>query len=523
CDATNWKEVRDMDFDTFDARFRAERAQGFQVVDFESYTTPSGQRYAAIWQQMPPDRDWEVRIDLDMKWFLNAFHRYQDQGLRLIDFESYDTPTGVRYAGVWAENDARHDYAMAPVLDTAIANYRATHVIPGISVVIMQDGEVVYRRGFGWADSAEAKQAHAGTVYMTASVAKAIGATLAAKIQLQRDANGQPLIDLSRPTSDYVKVPSSHTHTLEQLLRKHGCIWHYSDGGPQPTETYYRWQAEPVDSMQGPMISRRLANGTLLNCVPGQFYHYSTHGFTFVGAALEKVTGKDLTTLIQDEIAGPFSLTSLRVAAPKIPVAVGPGGSWIDRYEMAQGYHFNTTTNRVTEIQYEESSWKILGGGLQSSAHDLAQFGWLTLDGKIAGNPDTELWQAVTAPNTWVIPNPNPPPATISEPNQTVGLAWVIRTLNATTGSAPLPLRRIAEHGGTAPGARSQLQIYREAGCRLGSGGYGACASNPGQPRRVVVAIMTNTRFSPVANNNTHPIQALSDRLGAIVLRNPPW
>ncbi len=502
CDDTNWKEVRDLDVAAFDTRYRAERAQGFQVIDFESYGTPSGQRYAAIWQRMPPGRDWEVRIDLGMKWFLNSHYRYSDLGMRLVDFESYDTPNGVRYAGVWAENDARYDYAMNPLLDAEIDGYLTTHAIPGMSVVIMRDGEVLYRRGFGWADEAEEKNAHSGTIYMTASVAKVFGATIAARLQLRRDASGQPLIDLSRPTSDYVSVPSSHTHTLEQLMRKHGCIGHYPDIA-EPTAAYYQWRTQPVQALQAPMLSRVLPNGTTLNCVPGQFYHYSSHGFTYVGAALEQVTGKDIATIVQDELTLPFSLTSLQAAAPQIPVAVGPGGSWIDRYDMAQPYDSSrTNAGQTQEIGYSDTSWKVLGGGLQSNTFDLAQFGWLTLNGNIAGDPDTELWQGVMAPASWGIANPGRTPNPRPEGNPTVGLAWVLRALPASGGAAPLPARRLAEHGGSWAGSRTNLQIYRDAG--------------------IVISIMSNSRWSPSATGNRHGLAGLSDRLGAIVLRNPP-
>jgi hypothetical protein len=39
-------------------------------------------------------------------------------------------------------------------------------------------------------------------------------------------------------------------------------------------------------------------------------YHYSSHGFTLVGAALEEVLQQDVHTIIQDYLAVPYSLPS---------------------------------------------------------------------------------------------------------------------------------------------------------------------------------------------------------------------
>ena len=510
CDNSTWDEIRETDRTAYQQQVDAFAGRGFQVVDFESYRTSGGQAYVALVEEVPPGRGWVVRSDRTLGWFLNYHQQYEDDGLRLIDFESYDTANGLRYAGVWAENDVRHDFAMKPLLDAAITNYRTTHSIPGISVAIVRNGEVVYRRGFGWADSADAKQANSGTIYMTASVAKVIGGTIAARLQERLDANGQPTIDLSRPTSDFVTLPGDHTHTLEQLLMKQGCVWHYSDtttnynGGPQPTQAFYQWRDQAVSAMQAPLLDRRVPNGQIQTCVPGQFYHYSTHGFTFVGAALEDATGKDIARIVDDEIARPLSLASLRTAAPQVQVG-GPYGSFVDRYDLAQGYRINNA-GQVVQVAYDDTSWKVLGGGLQTHPLDLARFGWHALNGDIvsAATRDGVLWAPRTAPASWGLPRGR------TEPNPTVGLAWELRTIPATSATTlpgvspttPLPQRRIAEHGGSWAGSGTYLQVYRDAG--------------------IVIAIMSNSRDSPVTSNNRHPIGTLADQLGAIVLRNPP-
>lgn len=504
CDNTDWHEIRGLDRTAYQQRVDSLASLGYRVIDFESYETPGGQRYAAIWQKIPPSRAWAVRSDRTLKWFLNYHRQYEDEGLRLIDFESYDTANGIRYAGVWAENDARYDMPFKTALTDSLRTYRSTHRIPGMSVVVMQNGEVIYRRGFGWADSVDAKTANSGTVYLTASIAKAIGATIAARLE------EQGRIDLTRRTSDFLtNLPSHHTHTLEQLLAKIGCVWHYPEG-PEPVEQTYQWR----DSALAQIWNSPLLSG----CVPGRQYHYSTHGFTFVGGVLEATLGKDIARIVDDELTRPFALTSMRTVAPLVSFG-SIGGTWVPRYDLAQGYHFiapalisrrNTTrpgmTGRSDPRDYEDSSWKVLGGGLQTNALDLARFGWLTLNGSIVSDSvrDNRLWRSLTDTTTaWLSGTVVP----------SVGLAWVLR--NVCTGPfdaflrCSMPTRRVAGHGGVARGARSQLQVYRDD--------------------ELVIAILTNQRNTPITcpssttpGDCAHPIRGLADQVARIVFRDPP-
>lgn len=515
CDNTTWDEVRATDATSYQQQVTAFAAQGFQVVDFETYQTASGQGYAAIVEAVPPTRTWAAHQDRTLKWFLNLHRRYEDEGLRLIDFESYDTSLGVRYAGVWAENDVRHDFAIAPVLDDSIQAYQTMHGITGVSVVIIQDGETIYRRGFGWADGANEKTADSGTIYLTASVAKAIGGTLVAKIHEEN-----PTLNLPRRrTSDFITLPSDHTHTIEQLLAKTGCVRHYSiriggmwvTEGPTPLEEYYQWRDSAVARLQAPLVTfppnwPPPGGPVTVTCTPGLFHRYSTHGFTFVGAVLEKVLQEDIHTIIWERITRPYGLTSMRTVAPLVSIG-GIGGTFVPRYYMAQGY-----VNRGA-VNYEDSSWKVLGGGLQTHARDLARFGWLVLNGDIVSptTRDNELWRSRTGGATqW--------PSTTAAPPE-VGLAWVLRDVVAgpftttaapQSGLTPSPVpavvqpptgRRVAQHGGIADGARSQLTIFRDDG--------------------LVIAVLTNERNS-ATDGNGHPIQGLADQIGRIVLRDPP-
>ncbi len=418
-DGIGWAQYRDMSRTTYQQRIDEFAGKGYRVIDFESYTVGGTQRYAAIWEQNVNNRSYVVRSDRTELEFANYWREYRDLGFRLIDFERYQTPSGTRYAGVWTENASRYRYSKKGELDKLVETYRATNNIPGISVAIVHTGATVYRRGFGFAEIDKQKAAHGETVYLAASVSKVFGGTLAAKLEDEGQlADGTPVaLDLTDPTSTYVaNLPAAHSHTVQDLLAHLGCIWHYSTG-PEPGNGFYSTATSAVQQIWN--------TPPLAGCTIGVSRNYSTHGFTFVGAVLEGATGRPIDRLVKEEIAERYGLSSLR--------AQFETSSLPSNYERAAPYN-----DAGFETSYEDNSWKVLGGGLEVSAVDLADFGWKTLNAQIvdATTRDNRLWMRVRS-------------------NQPNGLAWEVRNVGG---------RRVAEHGGSWSGARSHLRVYRDDG-----------------------------------------------------------
>jgi CubicO group peptidase (beta-lactamase class C family) len=471
CDQ-DWTARRDLTQSEYSQVFDDLSARGYFVVDFESYPTDAGQRYAVIFERGTAGRRWQVRAGREFEQFLNLHRRYVDQGFRLFDYESYDTADGVRYAGVWLENGDLHDYPKAYRLDTLIAGYRERNDLPAISVAVIDRGKLVYRRGFGDADRHDGKWAHGETVYPIASVSKIVGAVLAARLQ------EQGLVDLSMLSRDLPmappgtpievggvpmldpQLPQRHLHTPEQLLAKTGCMWHYPEG-PEPAPGHYRWRAEALVQIWD--------SDLLLGCVPGQQYHYSTHGFSIVGAILEGATGTPIARLIQDEIAGPFGLGSLRAMYTEDGLPAN--------YDRASPYRLvypsktaNATTNPSIETGYHDNSWKVLGGGLEVNAVDLARFGWKTLNTEIVSDT-AYLWASRTSGATnWGSGGRAP----------AVGLGWRVSGTRAW-------------HGGSWDGVGAELFIDRKD--------------------EIVVAVLTNRRKSSQSGLNglARNIEAIAD------------
>ena len=456
-----WAQLRNLDRETYQQEVDARAAAGYLMIDFESYPTSGGQRYAAIWER-PADRPaFEIRTDRTALDYANLWRTYRDQGFRIADFEHYEGGSGPLYGGIWIENAERFRYPRKGAIDAAIDSYMQANAVTGLSVAVIQGGTTIYRRGVGFADVDAGTVAHGETVYGTASVSKVIGATLAAKLEAEgvlRDGTTFTL-DMSEPVSTYLDdLPSHHTQTVEQLSAHLGCVAHYDTTPAIANQTtHYDTALDAAESIWDVGVVTATTSGG--PCTIGSTRSYSTPAFTLLAAVLEEATGRTVVQLLEQELFAPNGLSSMRVQMAS--------GSDVPDYERTVRY-----SDAGAALGSIDNTWKVFGGGIEASAVDLARFGWRLLDGRIVDPAvrDGRLWTPVDATCA------NPGGGTCRN-----GVGWELRTVGG---------RRVAEHGGSWSGSRSHLRVYRDDD--------------------VVIAVLSNRRG--------HAPSALVTTIGDIVL-----
>jgi len=404
-----WAQLRNLTRERYQREVDSRSATGFRMVDFERYKVGSKTRYAAIWHKDGGPSQ-VIRTNRSKLGYANHFREYRDDGYRPIDFER----DGNKYGAIWIKVNPRlADYKHRRTIDRKLKSYLDANNIPGLSAAIYHNGQLVYRGGTGIADGG--KVAHGETIYPIASISKVVGGTLLGRLENRgRRQNGQS-VDIKgsdRTRKHLPTMPSFHRHTLRQLASHTACISHYntSPGIANQTAYYSTQQAAAASIWNGPLL-----NG----CSIGASRSYSTHAFTFLGAAIEAATGRTVPQLVREELAAPFNLPSLRVmyTSSSIP----------SDYDRAAWYANGSKVSR------SNNSWKAFGGGIEASAKDLARFGWLTGAGKIT----TKTFRD----NTLLV----------KQPNSSNGYAWGIGTQND---------RRRIQHNGSWTGARSQLSVW---------------------------------------------------------------
>jgi CubicO group peptidase (beta-lactamase class C family) len=399
-----WVELRDLTSQEFSQEFDKLKGE-YRMIDVESYRFNGVQYYAGIWVYNTNGRGWFEYRNMTSKEFGDKWLQLRDAGYRLINYELYPIGNDWFYAAIWRQNSERSNWPLKDKVDAFLDSQLSSFTLPSISVAVIQGGQFVYLRGFGYADIDDELIAHSRTIYRMASIGKAVGGTLAMRLEEE----GQ--LDVSKPTRDYVpSLPAFHTHTVGQTISNRSGIGHYPDY-PSISGSY----ATAFDAVQD-------LENTPLKYTPGTQYYYSTHAYTFLGAAMEAAVGDPIGDIVFNEITTPFNLGSLRMEERSIP----------------NPYRATLYTDLTSEVTPDDQSWKVLGGGLESSPYDLARFGIKLINGQIVVSDTlrTEMWSDKT-------------------PAGNYGYGWVLGSQDGY---------QVVAKDGANNGARAYLRLYPEVG-----------------------------------------------------------
>ena len=181
-----------------------------------------------------------------------------------------------------------------PQLQRRIEQLRQEHGIPGASVAVIEDGTIVWAKGFGVADLASGRPVTTDTLFQAQSITKTLTALatvklLAAKqIALDEPVN-RYLQPWTIPENDYTaKVPVS----FRMLLNHTGALSNpYPDGCCGPTET--------LPTLQQVLRGRPPANNPPITVerIPGSSFDYCNGCYTVLQPALESISQQSFPAL----------------------------------------------------------------------------------------------------------------------------------------------------------------------------------------------------------------------------------
>jgi CubicO group peptidase (beta-lactamase class C family) len=192
--------------------------------------------------------------------------------------------------------------------------------LPGVSVAVVHDQEIVYAGGFGYADIDGQTPSTANTVYSICSITKLF--TAIAVLQL-RDAG---LLSLDDPVSDFLPwfspAPSDTgaAPTLRALLR-------HSGGLPcEPDLTVWR-DPEQLFPTRAQLVDR--VSRLKMSYAPDTRYNYSNLGYALLGQVVSTVSGSEYTEYVRQHILAPLGLQHTTLFPPDStsgdPLATGYG------------------------------------------------------------------------------------------------------------------------------------------------------------------------------------------------------
>jgi CubicO group peptidase (beta-lactamase class C family) len=224
--------------------------------------------------------------------------------------------------------------------------------LPGLSVAVARDGEIVWTEGLGWADLEDRKPMTAVTRFRLGSVSKTLTAA-AVGLLLERGR-----IDLDAPVQKYVPAypqkpwPVTTRQLMGDIAGVHRIRGDNNDNLP----------AGPCASLDDALAT--FASEPLL-FEPGTRYRFATNGWILISAAVVSAAGEPLPTFMTREILEPLGMKSTVVDDGDVPDITT---SYIPRASMR-------TRLGVRKGSRQDGSCLAGAGAFFSTPSDLARFG----------------------------------------------------------------------------------------------------------------------------------------------------
>lgn len=268
--------------------------------------------------------------------------------------------------------------ACASTVDDVVAAEMKAHHILGVSLAIIDNGDISTAKGYGFTDQSGTTPVTTSTLFLAGSVSKPVAALGAlrlvedGRLSLDEDVNRR-LKEWKMPENEFTKHEKV---TLRRILshsaglRVHGFPG-YAVGKPVPTLMQVLDGATPANTA-----------AIRVDTVPGSTSRYSGGGYTVMQQIMIDVTGQPFPEFMQEAV-----LTPLRMAAssydqplPKERVTAAATGYYANGKQVEGKWHI-----------YPEMA----AAGLWTTASDLARFA-IGIQQALAGKSNPVISQSMT-------------------------------------------------------------------------------------------------------------------------------
>lgn len=228
--------------------------------------------------------------------------------------------------------------------------------IAGASVLVMKDGNVVFEKGYGFADVKGKKPVDpANTMFRLASISKLF--TWVAAMQLVEQGKLNLDTDVNQYLDFRIKPAFNKPITLRNLMTHTG-------GFEEVLNDIIILDAKHMPSLREYLI----ANQPRRLFPPGQVPAYSNYGVSLASYIVQRASGEPFAQYVQEHIFAPLKMTHSTFYQP-VAKSLAPF--------VSEGYKDDTTKPAVGF----EFVVPFGAGGLSSTAADMGRFGQALLNG----------------------------------------------------------------------------------------------------------------------------------------------
>ena len=226
--------------------------------------------------------------------------------------------------------------------------------MPGAAVLVSQNGDIIYQKGFGYADIEKKIPVTPDTKFKIGSVSKQF--TAVAILKLQEEGRINTGDKLSKYIPDF---PRGNEVTIYQLLTHTSGIHDYNS-------TPNLDMTKPVTPQALLDIIKKLP----YDFNPGERYLYNNSGYFILGYIVAQLSGKTLSEYLNDTFFKPLGMKNSGIYETNIVLNC-----------EAQGYSMNG--EKIKKADFQEMSWASGVGSIYSTTKDLYKWNEAIFNGKV--------------------------------------------------------------------------------------------------------------------------------------------
>jgi serine beta-lactamase-like protein LACTB len=283
---------------------------------------------------------------------MSRFHRHPTSNGRRLEARAF--PAVALFVAFGA---AAFTQAPAADLQRVAAEGHKQSGAPGMSVAVVTNDRIAWSSGFGLADVENEVPARPNTVYRIASISKPIAAV--AVMQLAERGR----VNIDDPVQKYVPAfpaKGEQTVTVRHLMTHTSGIRHYRGREMESRDRY-----ETITDALG------IFKDDPLLFAPGTKYSYSTYAYNILAGVVENASGLSFEEYLKAHVWGP----------------AGMNATYFDHVDeliprRAEQY-VRAGSSSWRNAPYADLSNKWAGGGILSTAEDLARFHIALDEGKL--------------------------------------------------------------------------------------------------------------------------------------------
>lgn len=237
-------------------------------------------------------------------------------------------------------------------IEQFVEKQRVKGKIPGVSVIIVEQGKTVYQQGFGYSDVKSKQPVTDDTLFELGSTTKAF--TALAILQLEQEG----LLQRSDPIRKYIPWLELTYNGKPQEITIDQFI-HHKSGIPSSTIVHIP-ESNAEDALE---LTVRTLQDKSLNRKPGSSYEYATINYDVLGLVIETVAKQPYDVYIKENILEPLGMNHSYVGLHQAEA---------QSVKTATGYKIGFKKEQIYNPPIYRGN--IPAGYLISNAHDIAKW-----------------------------------------------------------------------------------------------------------------------------------------------------